>query len=171
MPECSHHECTCLYFSLEQATAPRRSPRVPKRTETLSSRGSLAVVQSIEHSCELSCFLCVIMSLHVTSKIKQFCHVENILCIVGSHTFVPRGWMCKKQTSVSHSSTESESISLGAGLHMDGIPALSVAFFFQPTSEIHRCYRNEPVSEFSRTCKETCRRKFRNHRRQGLGVA
>ena len=31
--------------------------------------------------------------------------------------------MCKKQTSVSHSSTESEIISLGAGLRLDGIPA------------------------------------------------
>ena len=31
------------------------------------------------------------------------------LCIFGSHTFVPISWMCKKQTSVSHSSTESES--------------------------------------------------------------
>ena len=30
----------------------------------------------------------------------------------GSHTFVPISWMCKKQTSVSHSSTESEIISL-----------------------------------------------------------
>ena len=33
------------------------------------------------------------------------------------------GWMCKKQTSVSHSSTESEIISLDAGLRLDGIPA------------------------------------------------
>ena len=32
--------------------------------------------------------------------------------------------MCKKQTSVSHSSTESEIISLDAGLRMDGLPAL-----------------------------------------------
>ena len=32
------------------------------------------------------------------------------LCISGSHTFVPTIWMCKKQTSVSHSSTESEII-------------------------------------------------------------
>ena len=30
----------------------------------------------------------------------------------------------KKQTSVSHSSTESEGTSLDAGLRMDGIPAL-----------------------------------------------
>ena len=32
--------------------------------------------------------------------------------------------MCKKQMSVSHSSTESEIISLDAGLRMDGLPAL-----------------------------------------------
>ena len=46
------------------------------------------------------------------------------MCIFGSHTFVPISWMCKKQTSVSHSSTESEIISLDAGLRLDGIPAL-----------------------------------------------
>ena len=34
-------------------------------------------------------------------------------------------WMCKKQTSVSHSSTKSESISLGTGLRLDG-PALDL---------------------------------------------
>ena len=34
--------------------------------------------------------------------------------------------MCKKQTSVSHSSTESEIISLDASLRMDGIPALDL---------------------------------------------
>ena len=32
------------------------------------------------------------------------------LCVSGSHTFVPISWMCKKQTSVSHSSRESEII-------------------------------------------------------------
>ena len=50
----------------------------------------------------------------------------GILCIFGSHTFVPRSWMCKKQTSVSHSSTESEIISLDAGLRLDGLPALEL---------------------------------------------
>ena len=34
--------------------------------------------------------------------------------------------MCKKQTSVSHSSTESEIISVDAGLRLDGIPALDL---------------------------------------------
>ena len=34
--------------------------------------------------------------------------------------------MCKKQTSVTHGSTEAEIISLDAGLRMDGIPALDL---------------------------------------------
>ena len=48
------------------------------------------------------------------------------LCIFGSHTFVPISWMCKKQTAVSHSSTESEIISLDTGLRLDGLPALEL---------------------------------------------
>ena len=50
----------------------------------------------------------------------------GVLCFLGSQTFVPLSWMCKKQTSVSHSSTESEVISLDVGLHMDGLPALDL---------------------------------------------
>ena len=42
----------------------------------------------------------------------------GVLCIFGSRTFVPVSWMCKTQTSVSHSSTESEIVSLDAGLRM-----------------------------------------------------
>ena len=48
------------------------------------------------------------------------------LCIFGSHTLVPISWMCKKQTAVSHSSTESEIISLDTGLRLDGLPALEL---------------------------------------------
>ena len=90
--------------------------------------------------------------IHHTSEYKQYCHVGNTakqcrlglfqdsdfagdledskstsggtLCVFGSHTFVPISWMCKKQTSVSHSSTESEIISLDTGLRLDGLPAL-----------------------------------------------
>ena len=43
----------------------------------------------------------------------------GILCIFGRRTFVSMSRMCKKQTSVSHSSTESEVTSLNAGLRMD----------------------------------------------------
>ena len=52
--------------------------------------------------------------------------LEELWCISGSHTFLPIIWMCKKQTSVSHSSTESEIISLDAGLRLDGITALDL---------------------------------------------
>ena len=50
----------------------------------------------------------------------------GVLCIFGSHTFVPISWMCKKQISVSHSCTEAEKNSLDASLRMDGIPALTL---------------------------------------------
>ena len=86
----------------------------------------------------------LISYIHHTSEYKQYCHVGNTakqcrlglfqdsdfagdledskstsggtLCIFGSHTFVLISWMCNKQTSVSHSSTESDIISLVAGL-------------------------------------------------------
>ena len=48
----------------------------------------------------------------------------GVLCIFVSRTLVPVSWMCKKQTSVSHSSTESEVNSLDAGLRMDGLLVL-----------------------------------------------
>ena len=51
------------------------------------------------------------------------------LCIFGSRrTFVPISWMCKKETAVSHSSTESEIISLDTGLRLDGLPALELCY-------------------------------------------
>ena len=96
----------------------------------------------------------LISYIHHTFDYKQYCHVENTakqcrlglsqdsdfagdledsestsggtLCIFGSHTFVPISWMRKKQTSVSHCSTESEIISLDAGIRLDGIPALDL---------------------------------------------
>ena len=82
----------------------------------------------------------LISYIHHTCEYKQYCHVGNTakqcrlelfqdsdfagdlgdskstsggtLSVFGSHTFVPISWMCKKQTAVSHSSTESEIISL-----------------------------------------------------------
>ena len=92
--------------------------------------------------------------IHHTCEYKQYCHVGNTakqcrrrlfqdsdfagdledskstsggtLCILGSQTFVPRSWMCKKQTAVSHNSTESEIISLDTGLRLDGLLALEL---------------------------------------------
>ena len=96
----------------------------------------------------------LISYIHHTCDYKQHCHVGNTakqcrlglfqdsdfagdledskstsggtLCIFGSLTFVPISWMCKKQTAVSHSSTESEIISLDDGLRLDGILALDL---------------------------------------------
>ena len=96
----------------------------------------------------------LISYIHHTCKYRQYCHVVNTakqcrlglfqdsdfagdledskstsggtLCIFGSHTFVPISWMCKKQTAVSHSSTESEIISLDTGLRLDGLLALEL---------------------------------------------
>ena len=79
----------------------------------------------------------LISYIHHACEYKQYCYVGNTakhcilglfqdsvvageledskstsggtLCIFGSHTFVPISWMCKKQISVSHSSTESKS--------------------------------------------------------------
>ena len=87
----------------------------------------------------------LISYIHHTCEYKQYCHVGNTakqcrlglfqdsdfagdledskstsggtLCVFGSHTFVPISGMCKKQTDVSHSSTESEIISLDTGLN------------------------------------------------------
>ena len=96
----------------------------------------------------------LISYIHHTCEYRQYCYVSSTakqcrlglfqdsdfagdledskstsggtLCMFGSHTFVPISWRCKKQTSVSHSSTESEIISLDAGLRLDGLPALEL---------------------------------------------
>ena len=57
---------------------------------------------------------------------QEILKIQNPLCMFGSHTFVPISWMCKKQTAVSHSSTESEIISLDTGLRLDGLAALEL---------------------------------------------
>ena len=49
------------------------------------------------------------------------------MCVFfGIHICVPISWMCKKETSIKHSSTESEIVSLEAGLRLDGVPALGL---------------------------------------------
>ena len=116
---------------------------------------------------------------HHSCDYKQYCHVGNTakqcilglfqdsdfaacgfgtLCIFGSHTFVPVSWMCKKQSSVSHSSTESEIISLDTGLRLDGWPALElwdliVSVFWnvsqisdrsgQPDNDVHKKHKSQ----------------------------
>ena len=62
------------------------------------------------------------------------------MCIFGSRTFVPVSWMYKKQTSVSRSFTQSEIISLDAGLCMDGLLALDL---WDMVIEVLRSTNNE----------------------------
>ena len=66
-------------------------------------------------------------------------------------------WMCKKQTSVSHSSTESEIISLDAGLRLDGIPTLDswdlIVFLLGNTTQNHDRKRKLVVCKLRITCK------------------
>ena len=66
------------------------------------------------------------LTLREILKIQNQSTSGGTLCVFGSHTFVPISWMCKKQTAVPHSSTESEIISLDTGLRLDGIPALDL---------------------------------------------
>ena len=66
--------------------------------------------------------------------------------------------MCKKQTAVSHSSTESEIISLDTGLRLDGLPALELWDVIvsvlgnvscvsdrsaQPESDVHKRHKSQ----------------------------
>ena len=44
----------------------------------------------------------------------------------GLELFVPPSWTCKKQSSVPHSTAESEMISFDTGTRMDGFPSLDL---------------------------------------------
>ena len=63
----------------------------------------------------------LLATLRTQNQLQEVSHV-----FFGSRTFVPVSWMCKKQSSVAHSSTESEIISLNAGLRVDGLLALDL---------------------------------------------
>ena len=58
-------------------------------------------------------------------RIQHLLRLEHCAFLEVIHLF-RYVWMCKKQTSVSRSSTESEIISLDAGLRLDGIPAIDL---------------------------------------------
>ena len=139
---CSHIVLKCLYLALIGRpdilwSVNKLARSITKRTKACDKRLN-RLISYINHTCEY----------------KQYCYVGNTatqcrrglfqdsdfagdledskstsgrtLCIFGSHTLVPISSMCKKQISVSHSSTESEIISLDGGLRLDGIPALDL---------------------------------------------
>ena len=125
----------------------------------------------------------LISYIHHTCEFRQYCYVGNtakqcriglfqdsdfaggledskstsggLLCIFGSETIVPIKWMSKKQTSVSHTSTEAEVVSLDAGLHMDGIPALDLSYsvievLHSPPNQISKSKGQESQENLSR---------------------
>ena len=122
----------------------------PKKNYRPELQGARACFREMEKSCDKR-LARLISYIHHPNEYRQSCCVGNtaqhcrlglfqdsdfagdledskstsrgVLCIFGSRTFVPVSWMCKKQTSVSHSPTDAEVISLDAGLRMDGIPA------------------------------------------------
>ena len=97
---------------------------------------NIVMWETLHNNAGWDCFRTLI--LPEILRIQNLRQVEHC-AFFGSHTFVPISWMCKKQTTVSHSSTESEIISLDAGLRMDGTPALDlwdwviVVFHSSPT--------------------------------------
>ena len=125
--------------------SPRGAPQKPDGDEPVRSPKNTSGDKRLNR---------LISYIHHTCEYKQYCHVGNTakqcrlglfqdsdfagdpedskstsgrtLCILGSHPFVTISWMCKKQTAVSHSSTESEIISLDTGLRLDGLPALEL---------------------------------------------
>ena len=77
----------------------------------------------MQNSTDWDCFKTpVLQEILRTQNLHQ---VEHGAFLEVIHLF-PSCWMCKKQTAVSHSSTESEIISLDTGLRLDGLPALEL---------------------------------------------
>ena len=122
---------------------------------------SIVMWKTLQNSADWDCFKSTPILKEILGTQKSTS--GGTLYVFGSHTFVPMSWMCKKQTSVSHSSTESEIISLDAGLRLDGIPALDfcdlIVFVLGNTSQNH-----------DRTGKPVVCRDMHHERHQSRGV-
>ena len=128
---CSQIVLKCLHLARVG-----RPDILPKWTEACDKRLN-RLISYIHHTCEYKQY-CYVGNTAKQCRLglfqdSEFADLEDskstfggTLCILGSHTFVPISWMCKKQTSVSDSSTESEIISLDAGLRLDGILTLDL---------------------------------------------
>ena len=78
----------------------------------------------LPNNADWDCFK--ILTFREILKIQNPLLEEHYVFLEVIHTFVPISWMCKKHTAVSHSSTESEIISLDTGLRLDGLSALEL---------------------------------------------
>ena len=109
---------------MSQQDLPNKSGRVINRSELRIETGFPQIsCRNTEQTCRLGLF----QDSDFAGDLDDSKSTSGrILCFLGSRTFVPISWMCKKQTSVSHSSTEADVISLDAGLRMDGILALDL---------------------------------------------
>ena len=139
---CSRIVLKCLYFALVGRSdilwsVNKLARSITKWTEACDKRLS-RLISYIHHTCEYKqychlgntakqCRLGLFQDSHFAGDLEDSKSTSGgTLCVFGSPAFVPISWMCKKQTSVSYSSTESEIISLDAGLRLDGIPALDL---------------------------------------------
>ena len=148
-------ECLLRVERCSPRGAPRKPVVMPVRNpkNTSGDKRLNRLISYIHHTCEYKqycyvgntakqCRLGLFQDSDFAGDLEDFKSTSGgTLCVSGSHTFVPISWMCKKQTSVSHSSTESEIISLGAGLRLDGIPALDlwdlIVFVLGNTTQNH----------------------------------
>ena len=134
---CSQIVLKCFYLARigrpDILWSVNKLPRsIPKWTRACDKRLA-RLISHIHHTCEYEqyCYLgntakeCILGLFQDSDFARDFEDSKSTsggtLCVFGSHTFVPISWMCKKQTAVSHSSSESEIISLDAGLRLDGI--------------------------------------------------
>ena len=86
------------------------------------STDNIVVLETQYNIAGLDCF----KTLNLQEILKTQNQDQEEFCAFSGVTRWCLSWMCKKRTSVSHSSAEAEIISLDAGLRMDGISALTL---------------------------------------------
>ena len=93
-----------------------------------------------------------ILIMPVTWNIRNQHREESYVFLEVKH-LCQISWIGKKQTSVSHSSSEAEVISLDAGLRMDGIPALDL---WNLVIEVFHSSQNQSNKTKDSSAQETC---------------
>ena len=139
---CSQMVLKCLYLARSGRrdilwSVNKLARSITKWTKACDKRLFL-LISYIHHTCNInSIVMCVILQNNAgwdcfkTPILREILRTQNLLQVehcafLEVINLFQKVWMCRKQTSVSHSSTESEIISLDAGLRLDGIPALDL---------------------------------------------